>query len=109
MTRANEIAQGLRHPSGALTFTLDALEYSAGMSDFEAGNPPPAVSSPSYDLGRARAVRAAERQAELLDQIAAERQATTARVRAMLADFPEALADYDADMAKIQRLRKEGE
>lgn len=101
MDRANEIAQGLRYPDGALTFALDALEYSAGLSDFEAGKPPPPFTSPSYDLGRARAARAAERKAEMLDQINADRRATSDRVRAMIAHRPDLLAEYDARMAAL--------
>jgi hypothetical protein len=105
MSRADEIAQGLREPGGALTFPLDCLDYGQGFVDFKAGTPPPRVTSASYDLGRNRARQAAEDDAEFKDKLRADSEATDARVRALLSDRPDLLAEYDAKMREISTRR----
>lgn len=101
-SREAEIAQGLRHPGGALTFPLNVLDYTQGYKDFKLGNPPPRISSDSYDLGRNRARREAEETAEVMAAIDAEQERRHQSVRAMLADKPEILAEYDAKIAEIR-------
>lgn len=101
MSRADEIAQGLRHEDGSLTFSLVAEEYSQGHADFDAGTPAPRLTTPSYDLGRARAARLADEAASVLASINADRARCNARLREMLADNPAALAEFEAAMAAI--------
>lgn len=103
MSRADEIAQGLREPGGALTFPLQIEDYNQGHADFKAGTPPPRVSSASYDLGRARARQKVEDEAGVMDEIAAESKRRHEAVRELLKDRPDVLADYDARMAEIDR------
>lgn len=45
----------LREPGGALIGGLVVLDYLDGIRDFNESNPPPDMTSPSYDLGRQRA------------------------------------------------------
>jgi hypothetical protein len=101
MSRADEIAQGLREEGGALTFPLDVLDYSQGHEDFGAGVPPPKVTSASYDLGRARARQKAEQDAEFWDWQRAEDERRERAMTELLKDHPEALAEYRAKMAEI--------
>lgn len=102
MSRADEIAQGLREKGGALTFPLDIVDYAQGHEDYRTGQPPPArLTSPSYDLGRARAARKAEEAAEFNDWLAAEDARRDKAVRDLLKDRPDLLAEYEAAMAAI--------
>lgn len=103
MSRADEIAQGLREPSGCLTFVLVAEEYGQGHADFRAGTPPPKFSTPSYDLGRARAARLADEDAAFKERLRAEALAGRIRLRAILAEAgrPDLIVEYDAKMAEL--------
>lgn len=105
MSRADEIAQGLREESGCLTFPLEVLDYAQGHADFKAGTPPPRLSSPSYDLGRNRAREAKEHEMDFMAKFEAEQEASHQRVRALLKDRPDLLAEYDASIAEIHRKR----
>lgn len=108
-SREREIAQGLRHPDGRLTFPLDVLEYSKGLEDFEDGTAPTRVTSASYDLGRdlgRRRAEDAERASALLTALEAEQARRHQAVRDMLKDRPDVLAKYDADMARITVRRR---
>lgn len=102
MSRADEIAQGLREPGGALIGGLVVLDYVQGIEDFKEGNPPPRMSSASYDLGRRRARDDAEFEAEVMGELDAEQERRHQAVREMLRDKPDVLADYDAQIAKIR-------
>ena len=101
MSRADEIAQGLRDETGALIGGLDVLDYLQAHRDHDAGVDRPRISSASYDLGRARASEIAEKKVDLLAKIEAESEATRQRVRGLLKDHPGILADYDRQMATI--------
>lgn len=100
MSRADEIAQGLREPSGALTFALVVEEYAQGIRDYEAGAPPPRLSTPSYDLGRARAAREADTKRSVMDRISADRRAAAERTIAILreAGRPDLIAEFEAEI-----------
>ncbi len=103
MSRADEIAQGLRNVNGGLIGGLHVEDYVAGICDFEAGNPPPkGITSASYDLGRKRA----RETAEVIADINARQDASHQKVRELLADKPELLADYDRQIAAIRSGRK---
>lgn len=107
MSRADEIAQRLRHPDGPLTFPLDCLDYQQGFADYEAGSPPPAFTSASYDLGRNLGRRRAEEAADqraVMDAINAEQERRHQAVRDLLKEQnrPDLLADYDARIAAIR-------
>lgn len=102
MSREREIEQGLRERSGCLTFTLVAEEYSQGHIDYEAGASPPDFSSPSYDLGRFRAAEKADNAREVMDKIRRDREDGEARMRAILRDRPDVLAEYDARISAIR-------
>lgn len=102
MSRADEIAQGLREPGGALIGGLVVLDYVQGIEDFKAGNPPPRMSSTSYDLGRRRARADAELEVEVMAKLEAEQERSHQAVRDMLRDKPDVLADYDAKIAEIR-------
>jgi hypothetical protein len=102
MSRADEIAQGLREPGGALIGGLNALDYVQGIHDFKAGEPPPRMSSTSYDLGRRRARDDAEIEADVMAEINARQERSHQAVREMLRDKPDVLADYDAKIAAIR-------
>jgi hypothetical protein len=102
MSRADEIAQGLRDESGSLTFPLNCEEYSQGFADFRTGAEPPRMSSASYDLGRNLARRKAEEDAEFKAQLAAESERRINAVREVLKDHPEVLAEYDERMAALK-------
>lgn len=56
---------GLRDGRGGLIGGLIVEEFNKGFEDFEVGNPPPALSSPSYDLGRQHAARRRDEKAAL--------------------------------------------
>lgn len=100
--RRHDIEQGLRDETGALTFCLDALDYSQGHSDFAAGTPAPRDTSPSYDLGRYRAGQKAEAEADTLAVFRAEEARRSAAIRDILKDRPDLLAQLEADLAKIR-------
>ena len=102
-SRQREVEQGLREPSGCLTFVLVAEDYSQGFADFESRAPWPESATASYELGRARAGERAGDAADLIAKIDRDQEETRQRVRALLADRPEILADYDARMAELKR------
>lgn len=102
MSRADEIAQGLRDETGALTFPLDVLEYSQGHRDYDAGTPPPKVSSASYDLGRFRAQEQREATEDLMVDLRRQDAERDLRMRELLKDRPDILAQYLANMAAIR-------
>lgn len=106
MSREDEIAQGLRHPSGALTFPLNVDDYNQGFVDFKAGTEPPKFTSASYDLGRARARQEAEINATFLDRLRAEDEWRDKVMHELLKDHPAVLADYEAKIAEIRGKRK---
>lgn len=102
--RQREIDQGLRDETGALTFCLIAEEYQQGLVDYQDGNPPPRVSTASYDLGRdlgRRREAEAEAQAVMLAKINADAERSQDLVRSMLANHPDVLAEFNAQLAAI--------
>lgn len=104
MSRVAEIAQGLRHEDGALTFSLDAEEYQRGYVDFCDGVPAPRLTTDSYDLGRAlgqRRKEEARRTAEVLAAIRAEDLRRRDVIRELLRDKPDDLAEFNARMDEI--------
>lgn len=103
MSRADEIAQGLREPGGSLIGGLDILDCAKAQEDYDAGLPRPRLTSTSYDIWRARLVRLADEQAEFMAKRRSEDQASRAKVREILAEAgrPEVLAEYDAKMAEL--------
>lgn len=103
MSRADEIAQGLRDENGALVGGLDVAECVKAQDDFEAGRAPPRITSASYDVWRARLAREAYEEAEFRAKLRAESLARRERVRETLIAFgrPDALAEFDAQMALI--------
>jgi hypothetical protein len=105
MSRADEIAQGLREEGGALTFPLNCEEYGQGFADYRAGNPPPSFTTASYDLGRNLGRRRAEEAADdqaVMDALKVEQERRHQAVRDMLKDRPDVLAEYDAKIAAIR-------
>ena len=102
MSREDEIRQGLREPSGTLIGGLHVMDYLQGWNDFEEGNPPPKMSSTSYDLGRARAREKIEAEAEVREWIEADEQRRANAMREILKDRPDILADYEAKIATIR-------
>lgn len=108
MSRADEIAQGLRDESGALTFALVAEEYQQGHIDFEEGAPRPRDTTPSYDLGRARAAEKQAFRTEAKEAMRRDDLERRAVMRKMLADHPAALASWEAAMADIDTMFEQG-
>lgn len=103
MSRADEIAQGLREPGGALIGGLHVFDYVQGIEDFKAGNPPPKMTSTSYDLGRNRAREDAEFTSDVMARLEAQQERSRQAVRELLRDErPDLLADYDAKIAAIR-------
>jgi len=101
-TRKREIAQGLRDEQGGLIGGLDILECFKAQEDFEAGRPPPRITSTSYDVWRARLAREADEKADVRAKIAADDVARMERMREVLKDHPDILAQYEAEMARIE-------
>lgn len=93
-----DVKNGLRTPTGAMVGGLHVLDYVEGRRDFKAGNPPPAVTSASYDLGRRRASEEAEAKADLLARLAKEDAERDQRMREILKDRPDLLAEYERAM-----------
>ena len=104
MSRADEIAQGLREPSGALTFPLDAFEYTRGYDEAERGVAATGLTSPSYDLGRALYGRRQEATSERADYFKREDERADAAMRKVLP--PEAYEEWAAKVAEIRATRK---
>lgn len=105
MSRADEIAQGLREEGGRLTFPLIAEEYGEGFADYQAGNPPPPFTSASYDLGRNLGRRRAEEALDLravMDALSAEQERRHQAVRDVLTNRPDLLREYDVRIAAIR-------
>ena len=103
MSREDEIAQGLREPTGALIGGLNALDYVRGIEDFEAGRPAPeGLTSTSYDLGRSRARDRAEANADIAAFLRRESETRHAKMRELLAHRPDILAEYEAKIAEIE-------
>ena len=103
MARADEIAQGLRSPTGALIGGLVVEDYVKGMDDFKGGSPLPKMTSASYDLGRMRACEAAEQTDDILQKLEKQQAELHEKVRQMLINSrPDLLADYDKRMAEIR-------
>jgi hypothetical protein len=96
-----DVKNGLRTPTGQMVGGLDIIDYVRGREDFASGAAPPAVTSASYDLGRRRASEAADAKADFLAQLARERAVTHQRVRELLSDRPDLLAEYEARIAAI--------
>lgn len=102
MSRADEIAQGLRDEHGGLIGGLVVEEYNQGHIDFEEGTAPPAFTTTSYDLGRQRAARLAAEQRAVKDWMRREDDRRERAMAEILADHPEALAEYRAKIAEIR-------
>lgn len=102
MSREDEIKQGLREPSGALIGGLHVEDYCRGICDFEAGLPPPKVTSTSYDLGRMRAAEKSEHANAIMDEIERRQEQAHLTIREMLKDRPDLLTEYDAKMDKLK-------
>lgn len=103
MSRADEIAQGLRDETGALIGGLDVLECVKAQEDLSAGRPPPKFTSTSYDVWRARLAREADERREVLAKLDAEQARRREAVRAMLkeAGRDDILAEFDRKMAEL--------
>lgn len=99
--RQREIAQGLRDEHGSLIGGLHFEDYVQGHRDYDAGAPPPRVTSVSYDLGRRRAARLAEAKADMMARLKADQERSRAAVRKMIAHLPDVLAEFDAKMAEL--------
>lgn len=105
MSRANEIAQGLRDENGGLIGGLVVEDCIQAADDFAAGRPPPRMTSPSYDVWRARLAREANERREVRDRYDAAQREIRERVRTVLLEMgrPDVLADYEAQMAELDR------
>lgn len=105
MSRADEIAQGLRDETGALIGGLDILECFKAAEDFAAGRPPPRMTTTSYDVWRARLGREADERRQVRAAIDAESARSRAAVREILTEQGRAdlLAEFDAKMAELDR------
>src|SRR5690349_1916129 len=90
---------GLRDETGALIGGLVVFDYLDGIKDFEAGKPPPEMTTPSYDLGRQRAAEKAADKAEVQAWIKRQSDETDARLRKLLS--PEQYAEYRAQIDRI--------
>lgn len=86
----------LRDETGALIGGLVVLDYKQGKDDFEAGNQPPEMTSPSYDLGRQRAAERAAEHAEVKNWMDAQGRERMEIMRGLLS--PE---EYEALVHKI--------
>ena len=95
---------GLRDETGALIGGLVVFDYIAGMADYKAGNSPPDMTSPSYDLGRQRAAEETEADADFRRNLAEQEEQTEARMRSILP--PDIFAEYQAKIAEIRDLQK---
>lgn len=98
-----DVKNGLRTPTGQMIGGLDILDYAQGRRDFQAGAQPPHVTSASYDLGRRRALEEAEAKAGLMDRLAKEDEEGHQRVRELLRDRPDLLAEYEQAMKRWAR------
>lgn len=103
--REAEIAQGLRDAGGALIGGLDVMDYGQGVADFEDGIPPPAVTSTSYDLGRARAAEKLEAKQDVREWLREQERRSDAVMRDMLNDHPAELAKWEQRMAETDAKR----
>lgn len=103
MSRADEIAQGLRHEDGGLVGGLYLEECLKAAEDYEAGRPPPRLTTPSYDVWRARLAREDSERREVLAKIDAEDARSREAVRRIIIEQGrlDVLADYDAKMAEL--------
>ena len=94
------VGDGLRDGNGSLVGGLYEVDYRRGQADFAAGRSPPAVTTPSYDLGRASASEEAALAREVIAAVEARAEAGHRAVREMLG--PEARIEFDAGMADIR-------
>ena len=95
-----DVKNGLRTPTGQLVGGLDIIDYQQGRDDFAAGATPPDVTSASYDLGRRRASEEAEARVDLLAQLERDRQERDRRIRELLKDRPDLVAEYEAQIRR---------
>lgn len=95
----NSNDNGLRDENGALIGGLDALDYSKGFEDFNAGIAPPDFTSHSYDLGRQLAARRTHERSELMARLRREAEESDAKMKEILP--PTAYAEYLQQMKKI--------
>jgi hypothetical protein len=93
---------GLRDETGALIGGLVVEDYLRGIDDFKAGNPPPDLTTPSYDLGRQRAAEKVEAANFVQGWIAKQEAETDRRMRDLLT--PEQYAEYRAKIEEIRGL-----
>jgi hypothetical protein len=91
----DDVKNGLRTPTGQMVGGLDVLDYVKGREDFENAVAPPDVTSASYDLGRFRASQNAEEKANLLAHLDREAAERHQRMRHLLKDRPDLLAEYE--------------
>ena len=68
---AMPVGDGMRDENGTLVGGLYAVDYERGMADFKDGRPRPEITTPSYDLGRAKASDDAALTKDVLDGLAA--------------------------------------
>ena len=99
---------GLRDERGSLIGGLHVFDYVQGMEDFESGNPPPDMTSPSYDLGRQRAAEQAEAKADAkaTAELYLKRhfEESDRRMKEILS--PEHYAEYRAKMDEIDARKR---
>src|SRR6185437_15638425 len=91
-----DVKNGLREPSGALVGGLVVLDYAQGHKDYHEGAAPPPVTSASYDLGRRRALEEHEARLDALAEEARRQRETDQRIRELLKDRPDLIAEYEA-------------
>jgi hypothetical protein len=92
---------GLRTETGALIGGLVVLDYVQGIDDFNAGIPPPDMTTPSYDLGRQRAAEKRERDAEVRAWLDREQAERMRKLKEMLP--PDAYAEIEQKITAIRR------
>lgn len=100
MTTAPNPGNGIRDENGSLIGGLYVFEYRQGMDDFDAGTPPPKITTVSYDLGRQRAAEKAGEKAFFRRKLAEDREESKRRMKEILP--PEFYAQYERDMAKLE-------
>lgn len=103
-TRKREIAQGLRDEGGSLIGGLHVEDYCQGIADYESGAAAPRITTTSYDLGRTRAQERAEALSDLRAELAERSAKNHAAMRDLLKERPDVLAQYEADIARIEAL-----
>lgn len=96
-----DTGNGLRDESGGLIGGLVVEDYNQGIEDFETGSKPPALTTPSYDLGRQRAAQRLEDSRWFAKWQADRDTQIDAGMRALLSP-----AKYQEYREKIDAIRK---